>query len=118
MPGNVVFVPVDFEDGSAGGSLAERLVRSGFELTSPAFVSWLGVTMYLTEAAIGQTFAELSGFVPGSQVVADYMLPLTCETMTAVPTWTWSPPPQRSAVSRGSPSCRRRRCQHCSPSTA
>jgi methyltransferase (TIGR00027 family) len=74
VPGNVVFVPVDFEDGPAGGSLAERLVRSGFDLTRPAFVSWLGVTMYLTEAAIGQTLAEVSGFAPGSELVADYML--------------------------------------------
>jgi O-methyltransferase involved in polyketide biosynthesis len=31
--------------------------------------------MYLTEAAIGQTLAELSCFAPGSQVVVDYMLP-------------------------------------------
>src|ERR1022692_335297 len=31
--------------------------------------------MYLTEAAIGQTRAELGGFAAGSQVVADYMLP-------------------------------------------
>jgi methyltransferase (TIGR00027 family) len=75
VPGNVVFVPVDFEDGRPGGALAERLARSGFDLARPAFVSWLGVTMYLTEAAIGQTFAELGGFAPGSQVVADYMLP-------------------------------------------
>jgi methyltransferase (TIGR00027 family) len=75
VPGNVVFVPVDFETGMADGSLAERLVRSGFDLTSPAFVSWLGVTMYLTEAAIGQTLGEIGGFAPGSQVVADYMLP-------------------------------------------
>lgn len=31
--------------------------------------------MYLTEAAIGRTFAEIGGFAPGSQLVADYMLP-------------------------------------------
>ena len=75
VPANVVFVPADFENDLAGGSLAELLVRSGLDLTSPAFVSWLGVTMYLTEAAIGQTLTELSCFAPGSQVVVDYMLP-------------------------------------------
>lgn len=75
VPGNVVFVPADFENGPAGGSLAERLARSGFDLTRPAFVSWLGVTMYLTETAIGRTFAEVSRFAPGSHLVVDYMLP-------------------------------------------
>ena len=75
VPGNVVFVPVDLDDGRPDGSLAGRLARSGFDVTRPAFVSWLGVTVYLTEAAIGQTFAELGGFAPGSQVIADYMLP-------------------------------------------
>ena len=75
VPGNVVFVPADFETGLADGSLAEHLVRSGFDLAEPAFVSWLGVTMYLTEAAIGLTLGEIGGFAPGSQVVADYMLP-------------------------------------------
>lgn len=75
VPGNVVFVPADFEDGLAGGSLAERLVRSGFDLARPAFVSWLGVTMYLTEAAIGQTLAVISGLAPDTELVTDYMLP-------------------------------------------
>ena len=75
VPANVVFVPADFEDGPAGGSLAKRLARGGFDRTRPAFVSWLGVTMYLTEEAIGRTFAEVSGFAPGSHLVVDYMLP-------------------------------------------
>ena len=75
VPANVVFVPADFENDLAGGSLAELLVRSGLDLTSPAFVSWLGVTMYLTRAAISQTLAEISGFAPGTQLIADYILP-------------------------------------------
>jgi methyltransferase (TIGR00027 family) len=70
-PGNVAFVPVDFEAESVSGELA----RAGLNLSEPAFISWLGVTMYLTEAAIGQTLAELGTFAQGSQVIADYMLP-------------------------------------------
>ena len=31
--------------------------------------------MYLTQAAISQTLAELSGFAPGTQLITDYMLP-------------------------------------------
>lgn len=70
-PANLVFVACDFE----AGSLAGDLVRGGLDLAEPAFVSWLGVTMYLTEGAIGQTLADLSALGPGSEIVADYMLP-------------------------------------------
>ncbi len=70
-PENVVFVPVDFET----ASLAAELARAGLDLTMPAFVSWLGVTMYLTVDAIARTLAELGTLAPGSQVIADYMLP-------------------------------------------
>jgi len=70
-PENVVFVPVDFE----AASLAGELVAAGLELSEPTFVSWLGVTMYLTHDAIGATLAELGKLAPGSHVIADYMLP-------------------------------------------
>lgn len=71
VPANVAFVPVDFE----ADSLALCLARSGFDPARPAFVSWLGVTMYLTLATICRTLADVSGFAPGSQIVVDYMLP-------------------------------------------
>ena len=70
-PDNVTFVAADFET----GTLAADLIRSGLDPAAPAFVSWLGVTMYLTAEAIGRTFAELALLAPGSEVVADYMLP-------------------------------------------
>jgi methyltransferase (TIGR00027 family) len=71
VPDNVVFVPCDFE----AESLAAVLTGSGFDPSRPAFVGWLGVTMYLTEAAIGRTIAELGGFAPGTEIIADYLLP-------------------------------------------
>ncbi len=71
VPENVTFVPADFEN----GSLAAGLIRSGLDPAVPAFVSWLGVTMYLSTEAIGRPFAELALFAPGSELVADYMLP-------------------------------------------
>jgi methyltransferase (TIGR00027 family) len=71
VPPGVAFVPVDFER----DSLADRLGRAGFDPARPAFASWLGVSMYLTEAAIGHTLAEVGRFAPGSELVADYMLP-------------------------------------------
>jgi methyltransferase (TIGR00027 family) len=70
-PDNVGYVPADFET----ASLAAELSRAGLDLSSPAFVSWLGVTMYLTREAITRTLAELSALASGSQIVADYMLP-------------------------------------------
>jgi methyltransferase (TIGR00027 family) len=70
-PDNLVFVACDFE----AGSLADDLVHSGLNPAEPAFVSWLGVTMYLTEQAIAQTLADLRALAPGSEIVADYMLP-------------------------------------------
>ena len=71
VPDSVSFVPVDFER----DSLAGRLSGAGFDPSRPALVSWLGVTMYLTQAAIGQTLAEIGGFAPGTQLITDYMLP-------------------------------------------
>lgn len=70
-PSDAVFVPVDF----ARDSLAAALGRAGFDAARPAFVSWLGVTMYLEEAAIEATAAVLGGFAPGSEIVVDFMLP-------------------------------------------
>jgi methyltransferase (TIGR00027 family) len=67
----VRFVGVDFGRDSLGGALG----RAGFDAGQPAFVSWLGVTMYLDRSAVEATVAVLGGFAPGSEVVVDYMLP-------------------------------------------
>jgi methyltransferase (TIGR00027 family) len=71
IPEQVTFVPVDFE----ADSLADRLVHSGFDPARPALVAWLGVTMYLTAEAIGRTLSVIGGLAPGTELVADYMLP-------------------------------------------
>jgi methyltransferase (TIGR00027 family) len=65
------YVPVDFER----DDLLSRLTGHGFDAARPAVVAWLGVTMYLTRAAIERTVAGLSRFAPGTVVVLDYMLP-------------------------------------------
>lgn len=56
-------------------SLEEALVRAGFDAGRPAFVSWLGVAMYLEMSAVEATVALLGGLAPGSELVVDYMLP-------------------------------------------
>jgi len=69
-PPTLTWVPVDFET----GELIAALTAAGLDPAAPAFVSWLGVTMYLTAEAIGATLASLSRLAPGSELVTDYML--------------------------------------------
>lgn len=71
VPGTVTYVPVDFET----VVLSDALTEAGFDPSRPAFVSWLGVTMYLTREAIAGTLAELGRFAPGTEIVTDSMLP-------------------------------------------
>jgi methyltransferase (TIGR00027 family) len=71
IPDNVTFVPVDAE----ADTLADRLIHSGFDPSRPALVSWLGVTMYLAQDAIGHTLATIGNLAPGTELIADYMLP-------------------------------------------
>jgi methyltransferase (TIGR00027 family) len=72
MPRSLVFVPVDFEKQSLAGSLR----RAGFKRSAPAFISWLGVTMYLTRDAVMQTLRFVAGSCAhGSEIVFDFALP-------------------------------------------
>jgi methyltransferase (TIGR00027 family) len=71
VPPEVVFVPVDL----AAGSLSAALRTAGFDFSQPAVISWLGVIMYLDRAAIGQTLDALAACAPGTELIADYMLP-------------------------------------------
>jgi O-methyltransferase involved in polyketide biosynthesis len=55
--------------------LGVGLDRAGFDFAEPAFVGWLGGTMYLDSGAIERTVSVVGGFAPGTEVVVDYMLP-------------------------------------------
>jgi methyltransferase (TIGR00027 family) len=70
-PGHLTFVAVDFEH----HSLAGPLIEAGFDPCQPAFFSWLGVTMYLTLEAIGQTLAVIGDFAAGTEIIMEYMVP-------------------------------------------
>jgi methyltransferase (TIGR00027 family) len=71
VPDGVTFVAADL----ATESLAGRLIAAGFDAAAPALFSWLGVTMYLTRDGVTATLAAIAGFAPGTEVIADYMLP-------------------------------------------
>jgi len=64
------FVPVDFER----EDLQQMLGSSGFQRTSAAFFTWLGVVPYLTRDAIDDTLSYI-GSIPDAEVVFDYMEP-------------------------------------------
>jgi methyltransferase (TIGR00027 family) len=68
VPGNLAFVPVDFQRDDLG----QCLVRAGFDPAGPAFFSWLGVVPYLTEPAVFATLASIAALPGGARVVFDY----------------------------------------------
>jgi methyltransferase (TIGR00027 family) len=70
-PANVEFVPIDFER----TSLAEGLLASGFDPAQPAFFSWLGVMMYLEQAAIDAVFRFVAACPRGSELVFTFAPP-------------------------------------------
>jgi methyltransferase (TIGR00027 family) len=71
VPDSVRYVPADL----AADPLARCLAAAGFDAAAPAVVSWLGVTMYLSAEAVGQTLAAVAGLAPGTELIADYLLP-------------------------------------------
>lgn len=71
LPSNLEFAPIDFEL----DSLESGLARSGFDPARPAFFSWLGVTMYLTEPAIDAVFRYVAGLPAGSALAFTFAPP-------------------------------------------
>ena len=78
-PENLIFARADFEREELG----EVLARCGIGPGEPAFFSWLGVTMYLEEAAIDATLRAIAGFAPGSEVSPDLQAAFGCRLIKA-----------------------------------
>jgi len=70
LPSNLTFVPLDFEQ----QTLAEGLRAGGHRSEVSTFFSWLGVTVYLTEAAVFETLRYVASLAPGSEIVFEYFL--------------------------------------------
>src|SRR5215469_9622228 len=66
----LTFVAGDFER----DDLQRKLSHAGFQRTSAAFFTWLGVVPYLTRDAIGSTLDYMAS-IQNSEVVFDYMEP-------------------------------------------
>ena len=67
-PASLTFVPLDFEH----QTLAAGLAQAGFDASSPAFFTWLGVIPYLTLAAFRATVDYVAAMPPCSGLVFDY----------------------------------------------
>jgi methyltransferase (TIGR00027 family) len=67
------FAAVDFEI----ASLASGLAKSSWSAARPAFATWLGVSMYLDEAALRRALRGIRDcLAPGSELVFDYPVPI------------------------------------------
>jgi methyltransferase (TIGR00027 family) len=69
LPPQLHFVPCDFERSSIENALAAH----GFLDDDPCFVSWLGVTQYLTRDAIIETLRWCGSRPAGSELVLSYL---------------------------------------------
>jgi len=67
------FVSVNFESHLAWW---KQLMESGFDIKKPAFVTSMGVSMYLTKSAIIEMLQLMITLAPGSKFIMTFMLPL------------------------------------------
>jgi methyltransferase (TIGR00027 family) len=70
-PAHIAYVAHDFER----GSMTDALEAGGLDPRKRTFVLWLGVTPYLTEAAVYATLGELARWPGGIEIVFDYANP-------------------------------------------
>jgi methyltransferase (TIGR00027 family) len=75
-PNQVRYVPCDFETMSLTNALAD----AGFAADEPCFISWLGVTQYLTRDAIRETLRWAGQRPAGSEIVLTIVEPGGRET--------------------------------------
>jgi methyltransferase (TIGR00027 family) len=71
LPGNVVYVPIDFNK----KTVPERMFQSGYDREKKSLFIWEGVTPLLTAEAVDETLdfvASNSG--PGSSIIFNYIL--------------------------------------------
>lgn len=66
-PGNLTYVALDLDE-----TIAATLERHGYDLSRCTFILMEGVSMYLTEAALGSTLRFAASHAPGSSLVFDF----------------------------------------------
>ena len=72
IPTRLHYVPIDFER----QTLTEGLAAGGINSKASTFFSWLGVTQYLSSAAVLGTLREIAELpAPGSELVFQFVVP-------------------------------------------
>jgi methyltransferase (TIGR00027 family) len=71
VPASLTFVGMDFERQSLGDGLS----AAGFDPAVPSFFTWMGVVVYLSEAAAWSILRMIAGMPARSAVVFDYSNP-------------------------------------------
>jgi methyltransferase (TIGR00027 family) len=71
IPASLTFAAIDFEK----QTLADSLRQAGFTASEPAFVSMLGVVIYLTADAVRSTLKLVASLPRGTEIVFDYAVP-------------------------------------------
>jgi methyltransferase (TIGR00027 family) len=71
VPANTALAHIDFEH----EALLDGLLRHHISLKERTFFTWLGVTMYLCEAAIETVLLSIAAFPPGSEIVLTFLEP-------------------------------------------
>jgi methyltransferase (TIGR00027 family) len=97
--GDVRYVPCDFER----DDLPSTLRAHGFDPSRPCLVAWLGVSYFLSEAAVRGTLADVAELsAPGSRLVWDYMDPRVIDGTTP---YVGAQRARRIVIRRGEPYC-------------
>lgn len=78
IPNSLTFAPIDFER----QTLAEGLSRAGFKTDERTFFSLLGVIVYLTKAAVMETFKFVASLPSGSEIVFSCGVPTSSLSQT------------------------------------
>jgi methyltransferase (TIGR00027 family) len=65
VPANCLMIAINFET----ETLEEALRKSSFDFAAPCFISWLGVTVYLSKEAVDAVFRFVSTLTKGSELV-------------------------------------------------
>jgi len=73
VPANVTFVALDLEADPIGPGIA----AAGFDATSPAFISCLGVLAYLAPATVYAVFAWAASLAHGTEFVFTFAQPVS-----------------------------------------
>ncbi len=75
VPPNVTYAAVDLEAVPTAAALTDALAAHGVRPDAPAFVGWLGVTMYLSAAAVDAGFRAAAAMPPGSEIAFTFAPP-------------------------------------------